>query len=291
MTKIRKLVIPVAGLGTRLLPATKAQPKEMLPIVDKPIIQYIVEEAVRAGIHDIILVTGKTKRAIEDHFDRDEYLENWLAQNGKKEQFQAIKTIATMANFIYIRQKGPYGNGTPVLNAQHIIGNEPFVVVWGDDIWRCPKKPHIQQLIEVFEKYGDPVLTLNKTNNEGTTKYGIIDGIEVEPSVFQIKSIIEKPGPKNAPTKIASVGGYILTPDIFETLKNTPLGKNNELWLVDAINLLKKTRPIYGKIIDGTYYDTGTKLTLLKANVEFGLHDKHIKKELVKYLKNICSKK
>ncbi|MFA5022273.1 MAG: UTP--glucose-1-phosphate uridylyltransferase [Patescibacteria group bacterium] len=285
MSKIRKIVIPVAGLGTRFLPATKAQPKEMLPIVDKPIIQYIVEEAVKAGITDVILVTGATKRAIEDHFDRNEYLENYCLKAGKTKACQRIKEVAEMANFIYIRQKGPYGNGTPVLNAKEIIGDEPFAVVWGDDVWDCENKPHVKQLIEVFEKYGDPVITARITDTEGTKKYGIIDGLEVEKGVYQVKSIVEKPGPQKAKTKIASQGGYIFTPDIFEALEKTKIGKGNELWLVDAIAILLKKRPIYAKIIDGKFHDLGSKLGLLKANVEYGLRDKEVSAEFKKFLK------
>ncbi len=286
MSKIRKVVIPVAGLGTRFLPATKAQPKEMMPIVDKPIIQYIVEEAVRAGITDIILVTGATKRAIEDHFDRNETLENLLKKSGKINYYKQIKEVAEMANFIYIRQKGPYGNGTPVLNAKKIIGDEPFAVVWGDDIWVCPHKPQLKQLIEVYEKYGDPVLTAMTTDNEGTKKYGIIDGIQVEKGVFQVKSITEKPGPK-IKSRIASLGGFIFTPDIFAALEKTKLGKGNELWLVDAVGHLMKKRPIYAKVIEGKYYDPGSKLGWLKANVEFGLQDKEIKGEFRRFLKKV----
>ncbi|MFA6255205.1 MAG: UTP--glucose-1-phosphate uridylyltransferase [Patescibacteria group bacterium] len=284
MSKIRKVVIPVAGLGTRFLPATKAQPKEMMPIVDKPIIQYIVEEAVRAGITDIILVTGATKRAIEDHFDRNETLESLLKKSGKINYYRQIKEVAEMANFIYLRQKGPYGNGTPVMNAKKIIGDEPFAVVWGDDIWVCPHKPQLKQLIEVYEKYGDPVLTAMKTDDEGTKKYGIISGIQVEEGVFQVKSINEKPGPK-IKSRIASLGGFIFTPDIFTALEKTKLGKGNELWLVDAVGHLMKKRPIYAKVIDGKYYDPGSKLGWLKANVEFGLKDKEIRGEFKKFLK------
>jgi len=283
--KIRKVVIPVAGLGTRFLPATKAQPKEMLPIVDKPIIQYIVEEAVRAGITDVILVTGTSKRAIEDHFDRNEYLENHCLASGKIKACQEIKKVAELANFIYIRQKGPYGNGTPVLNAKEIIGNEPFAVVWGDDIWTCPKKPQVKQLIEVYEKYGDPVLTAKEVKAEETKKYAIVEGVKVEPDVVQIKSIIEKPGPKKTKSRIASLGGFIFTPDIFDALENTKLGKDNELWLVDAVAKLMKKRPIYAKIVEGEYYDPGSKLGWLKANVEFGLKDSEARKEFRKFLK------
>ena len=284
MTKIRKVVIPVAGLGTRFLPATKAQPKEMLPLVDKPIIQYIVEDAVKAGITDVILVTGSTKRAIEDHFDRNEMLEKHCLAAGKKQICQVIKEVAEMANFIYIRQKGPYGNGTPVLNAKEIVGNEPFAVVWGDDVWTC-KKPHIKQLEEVFNKYGDPVITARKIDDEGTNKYGVIEGVEVEPGVYQIKSIVEKPGPKKTKSRIGSLGGYIFTPDIFEILEKTPLGKDNELWLVDAISKLLKKRPIYAKVVEGEVYDLGSKLGWLKANVQFGLKDSEINKEFKKFLK------
>jgi len=283
--KIRKVVIPVAGLGTRFLPATKAQPKEMLPIVDKPIIQYIVEEAVRAGITDVILVTGSTKRAIEDHFDQNVALEESLKKSGKTKYYKAIKEVAEMANFIYIRQKGPYGNGTPVLNAKKIIGDEPFAVVWGDDIWHCQAKPHLKQLMEVFEKYGDPVLTSIKTNDEGTKKYGIIEGLEIETDVYQVKSIVEKPGPKKTKSRIASLGGFIFTPDIFEALEKTKLGKDNELWLVDAIAQIMKKRPVYAKVVNGEFYDPGSKLGWLKANVEFGLRDKEVAKDFKKFLK------
>ena len=287
MSKIKKAIIPVAGLGTRFLPATKAQPKEMLPIVDKPIIQYIIESAVESGIEDIILVTGKTKRAIEDHFDQDEFLERYLIEASKEKYAEKIRKISKLANFIYIRQKGPYGNGTPVLNAKHIIGDEPFAVLWGDDIWNTPRIPHLRQLMDVFEKYSDPVISAMTTDDEGTGKYGIIDGVKIGDDTYEVKSIIEKPGPDKAPSHIASLGGYIFTPDIFEELEKTPVGKNNELWLVDAIARLLEKRPIYAKIIDGDYMDIGSKLGFLKANVHFGLNDTDVKDELKKYLVDI----
>lgn len=287
MSKIRKLVIPAAGLGTRFLPATKAQPKEMLPVVDKPIIQYIIEDAVRAGIEDIILITGKTKRAIEDHFDRDEYLEKWLCENGKNEYAEEIRKISMLANFIYIRQKGPYGNGTPILNAKPAIGNEPFAVLWGDDIWNCPKTPQLEQLINAFKKYEAPIITAFETNDEGTKKYGIIDGEKIEKNIYKVNDITEKPGPDRAKSRLASLGGYIFTPEIFEALENTKVGKGNELWLVDAIAILLHKLPIYATIIEGSYYDLGSKLGWLKANVEYGLRDKEINKDFKKFLKNI----
>lgn len=286
MQKIRKVVIPVAGHGTRFLPVTKAQPKEMLPVVDKPIIQYIVEEAVRAGITDIILVTGATKRAIEDHFDRNELLEKKLLSNGKTKEYKEIKKLAELANFIYIRQKGPYGNGSPILDAEAVIGNEPFAVVWGDDIWDCPKKPHLKQLIEVYEKYSDPVITAKKTDTEGTKKYGIIEGTNLGKGIYQVNKLEEKPGPKTK-SRIASHGGYILTPDIFDALRKTKKGKDGEIWLVDAIIKLMKKRPVYAKIIEGKFHDTGSKLNWLKTNVEYGLKDPEIKAEFKKFLKSI----
>jgi len=283
MSKIRKVVIPVAGLGTRFLPATKAQPKEMLPILDKPVIQYIVEEAVRAGITDVILVTGQTKRAIEDHFDRNEALEKFCLSAGKTKHYEIIKKVAEMANFIYIRQKGPYGNGTPILNAKQVIGDEPFAVVWGDETF-VAKIPHIKQLIEVYEKYGDPVLSVQPTDAAGTKRYGIIEGVKVSNDVYEVKKIIEKPGPEKTKSRMAAYGGYIFTPDIFAELEKTALGKDNELWLVDAIAKLMKKRPVYAKVIEGDYFDTGSKLTWLKANIEFGLRDQEISRELKKFL-------
>ncbi len=285
MNSVRKLIIPVAGLGTRFLPATKAQPKEMLPLLDQPIIQYIVEEAVRSGITDIILVTGSTKRAIEDHFDRDEELETYLKMRGKPELSDQIRKISEMANFIYVRQKGPYGNGTPVLNARHIIGDEPFAVVWGDDIWRCTSKPHLAQLIEVYERHHTPVIALRRTDDEGTKHYGIIEGPEVAPDVYQINAIVEKPGPTKTASRIASHGGYVFTPDIFDAIAETALGRDGELWLVDAIARLLTRRPIHGKVIAGEYYDTGNKLGWITANVEFALRDPKVGAKFEEHLR------
>jgi len=287
MQKITKLVIPVAGLGTRFLPATKAQPKEMMPIVDKPIIQYVVEDAIRAGITDIILVTGPSKRAVEDHFSPNYELVSWLKKNGKKDKAEEIKKIADMANFIYIRQKGPYGNGTPVLCAKDIIGDEPFAVMWGDEFFYTPEKSHLQQLVEVYEKYESPVLTAYKTDVEGTNKYGILDVNKVEPGIVQVKNIVEKPGPSKAPSRLASLGGFIFTPDIFEELEKTKVGKDSELWLVDAIFKLLKKRTIYAKEVEGTYHDTGSKLGYLKANVDFALRNKELRNDFKKYLKTV----
>lgn len=287
MNKIRKLVIPVAGLGTRFLPATKAQPKEMLPVVDKPIIQYVVEGAVRSGITDIIMVTGPSKRAVEDHFSPNYELISLLKKQGKEEMAEEMKKIADLANFIFIRQKGPYGNGTPVLCAKDLIGDEPFAVMWGDEFFRTPGKPHLKQLIDVYEKYGDPVLTAYKVSKENTKIYGMIDGLKVEKGVYQVKNIVEKPGPEKTPSLLASLGGFILTPDIFAALEQTKIGKGGELWLVDAIFKLLKKRAIYACEVEGKYYDTGSKFGYLQANVDLALTHSAVKKEFKKYLKNL----
>jgi len=284
-SRVKKVIIPAAGLGTRFLPATKAMPKEMLPVVDKPVIQYIVEEAVASGIEDVIIITGQNKRAIEDHFDTSADLVDWLETKGKSEQAEQMRKITSMANFVYVRQKGPYGNGTPVLNARHLIGpNEPFAVIWGDDLV-IGDPPRLKELMDVFERYGDPVLTAYGVSKKETNKYGIIDGVEVEPNVIQVKTIVEKPEPHEAPSTLASLGGYVLTPDIFEILEKTKLGKSNELWLVDALFTLSKKRPIYAKKISGTYHDVGSKLGWLQANVELGLMHRDLSAEFSSILK------
>ena len=284
--KIRKVVIPAAGFGTRFLPATKAQPKEMLPVVDKPVIQYVVEEAVASGITDIILVTGANKRSLEDHFDYNYELQSWLKKQGKELVRQEMKKIADMANFIYIRQKGPYGNGTPVWCAREVVGNEPFAVMWADEFYDT-KKPRLKQLIEVYEKYGDPVLTLYPVEKKDVSRYGIVDGKELGNGVYKVNKIVEKPSADKAPSQIATLGGYILTPDIFDVLAEQKAGKGGEVWLTDAIFALSKKRAIYGKLIEGTYYDTGSKLGWMKANIEMGLKHPEVKDELREYLKKL----
>lgn len=281
--KIRKCIIPVAGYGTRFLPITKALPKEMLPILDKPVIQYIVEEAVASGIEDIILVTGQNKRAIEDHFDFHPELEEWLKTTKKFDQLEQIREIAKLANFVYIRQKGPYGNGTPILNARHLIGNEPFAVAWGDDVV-LSRKPRLRQMIEVYEKYGDPVLCGIKIDAEGTKKYGVIEGEEVIGGTFKVNRLKEKPGPEKTESRLGSIGAYILTPNIFDELENTPI-RNGELWLSDGIDRLLKKCPIYAKQIEGEYYDIGSKVGWLQANLAVAMQSRDLKKPLKSLLK------
>lgn len=285
--KIRKAVIPAAGYGTRFLPMTKACPKEMLPIIDKPIIQYVVEEAVASGIEDIIIVTGSNKRAIEDHFDHNLELENYLEKGGKLEQLEEIRKIARMANFVYIRQKGPYGNGTPVLNAENVIGNEPFAVLWGDEfIYAEP--PRLKQMIEVFDQYQDPVISAVRVTQDRLNKYGIAKVKDVAPKIFEIEEIVEKPEPQDAPSDLATHGAYILTPDIFQALKKLEPGKCGEIWLTDGINALRGNHKIYAREIEnGKYYDTGNKLEYLKANVDFALKREDINNEFKEYLEEI----
>ena len=290
MKKIRKVVIPAAGFGTRFLPQTKAMPKEMLPIVDKPVIQYVVEEAVESGIEDVIIVTGSAKRAIEDHFDvpNSELLKN-LKDGGKTEFVEQITRLAEMANFIYIRQKGPYGNGTPILSAEPAIEDEPFAVLWGDEfIYATP--PRLKQMIEVHEKYGGIVISgVRIERKEDLKRYGIADVTQVEGNVYKINEIIEKPDPDKAPSNLATHGGYILPPEIFNALREQAPGKGGEIWLVDAINKLKSQGvPVYAvEIKDAKYYDTGNKLEYMKTVVELGLKHPDINGEFKKFLKEL----
>jgi UTP--glucose-1-phosphate uridylyltransferase len=290
MKQIRKVVIPAAGFGTRFLPQTKAMPKEMLPIVDKPVIQYVVEEAVASGIRDVIIVTGSLKRAIEDHFDvpNAELLKN-LMEGGKHEFAQQVNKIAEMANFIYIRQKGPYGNGTPILSAEPAIEDEPFAVLWGDEfIYATP--PRLKQMIDVYEKYGGIVISgVRIEKKEDLKRYGIADITQVEGNVYKINEIIEKPDPDKAPSNLATHGGYILPPQIFDALRNQAPGKGGEIWLVDAINKLKSQgMPLYAvEIKDAKYYDTGNKLEYMKTVVELGLKHPDLNGEFKKFLKEL----
>ncbi len=286
MSKIRKAVVPAAGYGTRFLPMTKASPKEMLPIIDKPIIQYVVEEAVASGIEDIFIVTGSNKRAIEDHFDHNSELESYLESAGKLEQLEEIRKIARMANFVYIRQKGPYGNGTPILNCENVIGNEPFAVLWADQ-FTIAREPRLKQMITAFKQYNDPVLSFVKAKSDADyDRYGVPEVKMIGNGIHEIIEIREKPGRENAPSDLVSDGGYILTPDIFEALRETEVGKGNELWLVDGINKLKKNHKLYAcEIEGGKYYDTGNKLEYLKANVDFGLSRPDINGEFAKFIR------
>jgi len=290
MKKITKVVIPAAGFGTRFLPQTKAMPKEMLPVVDKPVIQYVVEEAIDSNVKNIIIVTGSNKRAIEDHFDApSEDLVKNLLQGKKEHLLKEIQRISNMANFIYIRQKGPYGNGTPVLTAEPAIEDEPFAVLWGDE-FIYSKPPRLAQMIKVYEKFGGIVISGVKIENkEDLKRYGIADLTHVENNVYKINKIVEKPEIDKAPSNIATHGGYILPPEIFSALKKIQPGRGGEIWLVDAINLLKKEGvPLYTVVIEnGKYYDTGDKFEYLKTVVEFALEHEEMNGEFKNFIKSL----
>lgn len=292
--KVRKVIIPAAGFGTRFLPQTKAMPKEMLPIVDKPVIQYVVEECVASGIEDIILVTGYHKRTIEDHFDSPsmDLVENLKAGGEKKKPLlDSVCRISEMANFIYIRQKGGYGNATPVKNARSIIGDEPFAVMWGDEFIYSEVKPRLKQCIEVFEEYGDPVISGVKiAKKEDLARYGIADLEHVKGNVSKIKKIVEKPDPDQAPSDIAVHGCYVLTPDIFDVLETQKPGTGGEYYLPEAIDELRaRGRTIYAcEIEGGKYYDTGNKLEYMKTQVSFALRDPAMNEEFKNFLKELA---
>lgn len=287
MKQPTKAIICAAGLGTRFLPQTKAMPKEMLPIIDRPVIQLIVEEAVAAGVTQIIIVTGSTKRAIEDHFDRSDELEAELREKGKNDKADQIKAIAEMANFIYIRQKGtPKGNARPVLNAQHLIDDdEPFFVFFADDFFRS-SVPRAVQLKQAYEKTGKSVISLIEVDKKDADKYGMaaIDE-EIGKGTFRLKQLVEKPGEANTPSSFASVGGYLLTPDILEIVAREEIGSGGEFTLADCINELAQTDQVYGQFIDGTWHDTGDQLKYMKAVVDVALESDVYGKEFGTYLK------
>ncbi|MGE6632287.1 UTP--glucose-1-phosphate uridylyltransferase GalU [Bacillus sp. NPDC077027] len=287
--KIRKAVIPAAGLGTRFLPATKAQPKEMLPIVDKPAIQYIVEEAVQSGIEDILIITGRNKRSIEDHFDRSVELEQNLMEKGKNDMLAEMKDIANMANIHYIRQKEPLGLGHAVLCANHFIGHEPFAVLLGDDIM-VSEKPALQQLIDVYQQHQTEVIGVQEVDRLDVSKYGIIKSAKQEGSVYQVSDLIEKPSIEEAPSNIAVMGRYILNPTIFSILENIGRGAGNEIQLTDALRVAAHHQPIYAKTLEGQRFDIGDKLGCFKASTEIGLMRQEMRPQLIAYLQSILKR-
>ena len=285
MQKIKKAVVAVAGSGTRLLPATKSMPKEMLPIIDKPIIQLVVEELVEAGIEDIILVTKWDKKPLEDHFDRNWELENDLERTGKTKRLKEIIRLSEMANFIYVRQKGPYGNGVPVLSAASIVENEPFVYVWGDDLVKS-KVSFTKQMIDDYNKSGHLMIGVQEVPKNQVDRYGIVD---LEKGSMKLKGIIEKPSVKQAPSCLADFGRMILNQEIIDILKNTALGRGNELWIVDAIrDYIKAGGEFYAKKVeDGKWLTTGDPLNYLKAILEYAIERDDVSDELKKYFQNL----
>lgn len=284
--QITKAVIPAAGLGTRFLPATKASPKEMLPLVDKPLIQYVVEEAVGAGIREIIIITGRGKRAIEDHFDISFELEETLRQNGKLELMESLRKISDMADFCYIRQRQALGLGHAILSAKNLIGDEPFAVLLGDDIIDHPTSA-LQQMIDLYQKNQAPLIGIQKVPKSEVRQYGVIDAEAAVDGLYKINDLVEKPSPKEAPSNLAVIGRYILTPEIFGLLEKTKPGKNNEIQLTDALKELARLRNMYGYVIQGKRFDAGDKLGFLKATVEMGLKNPELGKEFRKFLKDL----
>lgn len=288
-TPIKKAIIAVAGFGTRFLPATKAQPKEMLPIVDKPVVQFIVEEVVNSGIKEVIFVTGRGKHAIENHFDYSVELENALKKSGKDYLYEEIKRISDMANFAYVRQKEAKGSGDALLVASHLVQDEPCAVLFGDDLVDA-KKPVIAQLAEIYEKYSASVVALEKVPMKEVHKYGVVKARKISDRLYQIEDIIEKPSADKAPSNLAVVGKYVVTPDVFEALKKlkSNLKKNfkGELGITDAFKEILKTRPVYGVEFEGMRYDCGSKIGFLKAIVDHALKHDEVKDEFKNYLKN-----
>ena len=281
--KVRKAIIPAAGLGTRFLPATKAQPKEMLPIVDKPTIQYIIEEAVASGIEEILIITGRNKKSIEDHFDKSVELEMELEKAGKQEMLDLVRGISDMVDIHYIRQKEPRGLGNAIHCAKSFVGNEPFAVMLGDDVVES-EVPCLKQLIDCFNEYKTTILGVQTVSPENVDKYGIVDGIHIEDRVYKVKRLVEKPVIEEAPSNIAILGRYIITPQIFDILENTKPGKGNEIQLTDALETLIKSEAMYAYDFEGRRYDVGDKLGFLQATVEFALKREELREGFIEYL-------
>ena len=285
--KIRKAIIPAAGLGTRFLPATKAQPKEMLPLVDKPTIQYIVEEAVAAGIEEILLISGRTKKSIEDHFDRSPELEAELIKSNKLELLKVIRDISDLANIHSVRQKEPRGLGHAILTAKAFVGNEPFAVLLGDDVV-ASKKPCLKQLIEVYEEKNATVLGVQTVAHEDVSKYGIVDGVNVGERLYKVRDLVEKPPVEEACSDIAILGRYVISPDIFEYLENQTPGAGGEIQLTDALKRMANDgKEMYAYDFKGTRYDVGSKIGFVQANIEFALRDESLRDELKEYLEKL----
>lgn len=284
--KVRKAIIPAAGLGTRFLPATKAQPKEMLPIVDKPSIQYIVEEAVASGIEEILIITGRNKVSIEDHFDMSYELETILEKKGKTDMLRQVQKISNMVNIQYVRQKEPNGLGQAIACAESFVANEPFAVLLGDDLVYS-KTPCLKQLIEKYYKYGGSILGVQEVLPEDVSKYGIVSGKKISNDMHRVIDLVEKPSMEEASTNIAILGRYIINPEIFDIIRSTKPGAGDEIQLTDALKELAKNENMYAYTFEGIRYDVGSKLGFLKANVEFALRRNELKDDFMEYLNKI----
>ena len=277
----------MAGLGTRFLPATKAIPKEMLPVVDKPVVQYIVEEVVEAGIEEVIFVSSLGKRALEDHFDYNFELAYKLKKKKKFKLLERVKKISKLASFAYVRQPLQLGDGHAILMAKHLVKNEPVAVMFGDDLIYNPKESALQQMMKVYETYGDPVIATYTIPKSETDQYGIIDGIQIEKGIYQVKGFVEKPKPSKAPSREAAIGKYIVTPGLMKELERTKPAKDGEIRLAGALETYVKKHPVYARSIKGDRYDCGSKLGWLKANIAYAMQDKEYKTELKKFLRTI----
>lgn len=286
--RVRKAIIPAAGLGTRFLPATKSQPKEMLPIVDKPTLQYIIEEAVNSGIEEILIVTGRSKKSIEDHFDRSIELELELEQKGKLDMLKIVQDISNMVDIYFIRQKEPKGLGHAIYCAKSFVGDEPFAVLLGDDIVDS-EKPCLKQLIGAYDEYNTSILGVQEVAKENTDKYGILDVKHIEDRVYKVNDMVEKPKVEEAPSNIAILGRYIITPAIFEILENQKPGKGGEIQLTDALKTLGEHEAIYAYNFEGKRYDVGDKLGFLKATVDYALKRPELKSDFIEFLKEKVS--
>lgn len=286
--RIRKAVIPAGGLGTRFLPATKAIPKEMLPIVDTPTIQHIVAEAVKSGIEDIVIITGRTKRAIEDHFDKSAELESTLQRTHKEDQLAEMEAISNMANMIYVRQKEPLGLGHAVLSAREAIGDEPFAVLLGDDVV-AGETPALAQLIEIYNRFDAPVVGVQRVPWDQTNKYGIIAAQPEGERLYRVEDLVEKPDPRNAPSDLAIMGRYVLTPEIFDILAQTEKGVGGEIQLTDALCELRSRQPMYACEFEGRRYDVGDKLGFLQATCEFALANPELRDGFAAYIRQLAA--
>ncbi|HLL74191.1 MAG TPA: UTP--glucose-1-phosphate uridylyltransferase GalU [Pyrinomonadaceae bacterium] len=284
--KIRKAVFPAAGLGTRFLPATKASPKEMLPLVDKPLIQYVVEEAVQSGVESIIIVTGRDKTAIEDHFDISFELEQLLRERGKEEELKLVRAISEIARISYVRQREALGLGHAILQARDFVENEPFAVMLADDIVDS-EVPALRQMLRVYEETGAPVLGTMRVEGEAISRFGVIDAEEVRPGVYKIRDMVEKPPYAEAPSDLAIIGRYVLTPDIFDEIERTDRGAGGEIQITDAMRSLLKKRPFYAARLDGVRHDAGDKLGFLVATVEFALKRPDLAPQFKEYLRSL----
>ena len=284
--RVRKAIIPVAGLGTRFLPATKAQPKEMLTLVDKPVIQYIVEEAVSAGIEQIIFVTSATKRAIEDHFDRNFELEYRLRQKNKAKELAQILDISDLAQFVYVRQRSPKGDGHAILSAASLVGDEPVAILFGDDVINS-KTPVLKQLIECYEEYQQPIIGIQRIDKTQTGRFGIVEGEEVGANTFRVSNLIEKPKPEDAPSNLGVIGRYVITPSILKALETATPSEDGEIRLIDAFKEVVNEYPIYAHAFEGVRYDCGNKLEFMKASVEMALRHDEVGADFKEYLKKL----